>query len=154
MQVGVSQPGADRRKTPGSIAPAPVGNAPSRFGTSSVRFAQCTSCGSAGQAPITTPAGTARRSNASMVSAVWLRVPRPARATTTAGAPNDTARSATVHASPDGRSPIGTSSPPAPSTSTRSCLSTSARIASTAVYSSSGSSPATRAAASGASGSG
>ena len=75
----------------------------------------------------------ARRSSASRVSAVWLSVPSPARATTTAGAPSDTARSASVHGSPDGRSPIGTSSPPAPSTRTRSCLSASARIASTHV---------------------
>lgn len=129
----MSQPGAERRNTPGSIAPAPIGTAPIRLGASSVRLAQCTSSGSAGQAPMTTPAGIARRSRASRVSAVWLSVPRPARATTTAGAPSDTARSATVQGSPDGRSPIGTSSPPAPSTSTRSCLSVSSRIASTAV---------------------
>ena len=56
---GVSQPGAERRNTPGSSAPTPRGTAPARCGSSSDRLVQCTCSGRSGQSPITTQAGIA-----------------------------------------------------------------------------------------------
>ena len=72
--------------------------------------------GSRGQEPITMPRQVRpRRSIASTVSAVWLSVPRPARATTISGASSSSATSAIVPPSPK-----RTSRPPAPSMTTRS----------------------------------
>src|SRR5690606_36155176 len=128
---GLSHPGAERRNTPGSPSPTPSGTAPARSPASWARLVTWTCRGRAGQAPNTTYDVTARRRSASWVSAVWLSVPSPARATTIAVASTVNARSATVQDWPDGRTPIGTSSPPAPSMSTRSYSLACARTSST-----------------------
>src|SRR6266702_2275138 len=108
--------GARLRTRSGASFPAPSGSTPSSWPGRSVRLRQCTSSGSSGQEPTTIDAGTPRCSRASRVSAVWLSVPRSARHTTTTGQRSATASCATVQPP----SPIGTSSPPAPSTSTTS----------------------------------
>src|SRR6266702_2466256 len=113
---GVNQAGARLRNRSGASFPAPSGSTPSSWPGRSVRLRQCTSSGSSGQEPTTIDAGTPRCSRASRVSAVWLSVPRSARHTTTTGQRSATASCATVQPP----SPIGTSSPPAPSTSTTS----------------------------------
>ncbi len=91
---------------------------------------------------------TPRRLIASTVSAVWLSVPRPARATTIIGAFSNAATSRIVPPSSSKR----TSSPPAPSMITRSWLSVSTNA--TTCFGVTGGRPARRAAVAGASGSG
>ncbi len=105
--------------------------------------------GSRGHAPITMPRQRRpRRSIASTVSAVWLSVPRPARATTTSGASSRCATSAIVPP----WSSSATSRPPAPSMITRSWSSWATKWATSAIRTVG--SLARRAAVAGASGSG
>src|SRR3954447_1584060 len=102
------------------VVNSPSGMRPSTgaiFSRSS-RLHRAARSGSAGQEPITIPRQRSpRRRIASTVSAVWLSVPRPARASTSSGASSRCATSAIVPPSAS----RGTSSPPAPSTITRSC---------------------------------
>ena len=84
----------------------------------SVRFVRSATSGSALVPHTITPATVMPRALAtSTVSAVWLSVPRPGRATIASGSSSASARSANVS-----RSLIGTSSPPEPSTRMRAGL--------------------------------
>ena len=139
----------------GSRPPAPAGRRraaarPSTAGRST-RLQRAARSGSAGQAPMTTPAQVSpRRRSSSTVSSVWLSVPSPAAATTSTGAPSIAATSASVPPSSSKR----TSRPPAPSTSTRSWSAASSSAAVTTASGGRAGRPARRAAVAGASGSG
>ena len=135
--------------------PAPSGTTPSSgrpvTAGRSMRLHRAARSGSVGQAPITIPTQLRLRvRSASTVSAVWLRVPRPAPATTSTEADKAAATSASVPP----LSSRGTSNPPLPSTSTRSCSAASSRATDAVVAVVTGAKPARRAARAGASGSG
>ena len=141
---GPARPRAASRNSGASSAPAPSRQrAGERPGGQRLEVARrcCRQArsGSAGQAPMTTPASASPRcASASRVSAVWLRVPSAGSATTSTRRARSRARSAMVAPSSSYR----TSSPPAPSTSTRSRSSASvARSAAALSRRSSGGSP-------------
>src|SRR5690606_38238961 len=128
----------------------PSNGAPAAFGRSSMLQRSARS-GFSGQLPTTTPATSRpRRVATSAVSAVAFRVPSPERATTISGAASAHATSARL---PPWWS-IRTSRPPAPSTSTRSCVSASSPAAAAASAGVTGGRPLRRAAVSGGTGSG
>ena len=108
----------------GSQGSAPSSGAMRR---SSVRFVRSATSGSALVPHTITPATAMPRARAtSTVSAVWLSVPRPGRATISSGSSSASARSANVS-----RSLIGTSSPPEPSTRMAPAAARSSRAAAT-----------------------